>query len=198
MIISTIKQILTILITACWCDHLIYVTAPKFWIFLLQLPTATDTTERYDHVNELMNSKNYPKNSVTQQAEYSSKINCREVNTINQLSETCAVYPREINLIWFECLSYENTINNMTVVVVGAKNRKPGHCPKRKKRLHDDALISLFSPIHEIFRVFCDAKKKCKNFTGFPQSHANWNEFTWLVFVSLFLDEEEERKINFH
>jgi hypothetical protein len=48
-----------------------------------------------------------------------------------------------------------------------------GHCPMRRKNRFDDALISLFLPIHETFRVFSDAKAKNvkmkKMFTGFPQ-----------------------------
>jgi hypothetical protein len=35
--------------------------------------------------------------------------------------------------------------------------------------LLDDALISLFSPFHETFRVFRDATKKCENLSSLPR-----------------------------
>lgn len=53
-------------------------------------------------------------------------------------------------------LAVDNTTEHMTLG--RRKNIHLATVQSAKKSL-DDALISLFSPIHEIFRVFCDAGK---------------------------------------
>lgn len=86
--------------------------------------------------------------------------------------------------LWLE-RPRNNTIEHMTLV--GAKTF---FWPLSKAQKHffpllDDALISLFSPFHETFRVFRDATKKCENLSSLPRfPRERKNEFTWLRLFS--------------
>lgn len=90
----------------------------------------------------------------------------------------------------------------LVLVVVGAKTFRWPLSKAQKTKRFDDALISLFSPIHETFRVFCDARKNVEKLHRFSSfSSEKKNEFTCLNDSALFLSflyREEEINFNFH